>query len=157
MVARIRDMMDRQVTHMVRLVDDLLDIARSNGGKIDLKKGRVSLQGILTAAVEANAPMIEGARHRLYVSMPDEPLLVLVDPTRMVQVLGNLLNNAAKYTPAGGVIRLNAAIEGGQIVIAVEENGIGIPAASLPFIFDMSNQVGRNMYLSHGGLGTLAS
>jgi PAS domain S-box-containing protein len=153
MVTRIRDMMDRQVTHMVRLVDDLLDIARINGGKIDLKKERVALQAILTAAVEANAPMIEGARHQLYVSTPDEAVEVLVDPTRMVQVLGNLLNNAAKYTPAGGIIRLDAVREGGQVVISVEDNGVGIPAASLPFIFDMFNQVGRNMDLSHGGLG----
>ncbi|USX26797.1 ATP-binding protein [Oxalobacteraceae bacterium OTU3CINTB1] len=153
MVERMRDMMDRQVTHMVRLVDDLLDIARINGGKIDLKKERVSLQSIVSAAVEANAPMIENARHRLYVVMPDEEIELLVDPTRMVQVLGNLLNNAAKYTPPGGRIDLSAVQEGGQIVIAVEDNGVGIPEASQPFIFDMFNQVGRNMDLSHGGLG----
>ena len=153
MVERMRDMMDRQVTHMVRLVDDLLDIARINGGKIDLKKERVSLQSIVSAAVEANAPMIENARHRLYVVMPDEEIELLVDPTRMVQVLGNLLNNAAKYTPPGGRIDLSAVQEGGQIVIAVQDNGVGIPEASQPFIFDMFNQVGRNMDLSHGGLG----
>lgn len=153
MVERMRDMMDRQVTHMVRLVDDLLDIARINGGKIDLKKERVSLQSIVASAVEGNAPMIENARHRLYVVMPDEDIEVLVDPTRMVQVLGNLLNNAAKYTPPGGRIDLSAVREGGQIVISVEDNGVGIPEASQPFIFDMFNQVGRNMDLSHGGLG----
>jgi signal transduction histidine kinase/CheY-like chemotaxis protein len=153
MVERMRDMMDRQVTHMVRLVDDLLDIARINGGKIDLKKERVTLQSIVSAAVEANAPMIENARHRLYVVMPDEDIEVLVDPTRMVQVLGNLLNNAAKYTPPGGRIDLSAVQDGGHIVISVEDNGVGIPEASQPFIFDMFNQVGRNMDLSHGGLG----
>lgn len=153
MVERMRDMMDRQVTHMVRLVDDLLDIARINGGKIDLKKERVSLQSVMSAAVEANAPLIESARHRLYVVMPDESVEVTVDPTRMVQVLGNLLNNAAKYTPAGGRIDLSAVRDGDQIVISVEDNGVGIPEASLPFIFDMFNQVGRNMDLSHGGLG----
>nr|WP_315401943.1 ATP-binding protein [uncultured Duganella sp.] len=152
-VGRMRDMMDRQVTHMVRLVDDLLDVARINGGKIDLKKERVSLQAILSSAVEANAPMIEKANHRLEVAMPDEPIEVTVDPTRMVQVLGNLLNNAAKYTPAGGRIALKAARDGAQIVIAVEDNGVGIPEASLPLIFDMFNQVGRNKDLSHGGLG----
>jgi PAS domain S-box-containing protein len=153
MVERMRDMMDRQVTHMVRLVDDLLDIARINGGKIDLKKERVSLQSIISAAVEANAPMIGKAHHRLHVVMPDEAIELLVDPTRMVQVLGNLLNNAAKYTPPGGRIALGAARDGGEIVISVEDNGVGIPEASQPFIFDMFNQVGRNMDLSHGGLG----
>ncbi|MEO5934635.1 MAG: ATP-binding protein, partial [Duganella sp.] len=152
-VERMRDMMDRQVTHMVRLVDDLLDIARINGGKIDLKKQRVALQTIMSAAVEANAPLIESARHRLYVVMPDDAVEVTVDPTRMVQVLGNLLNNAAKYTPAGGRIDLSAVRDGDQIVISVEDNGVGIPEAALPFIFDMFNQVGRNMDLSHGGLG----
>jgi PAS domain S-box-containing protein len=152
-VARMCDMMDRQVTHMVRLVDDLLDVARINGGKIELRKERVTLQSILSAAVEANAPMIAGARHRLQVHMPDQPIALLVDPARMVQVLGNLLNNAAKYTPAGGSIDLSAVREDGQIVIAVRDNGVGIPEASLPFIFDMFNQVGRNMELSHGGLG----
>ncbi|SEO33157.1 PAS domain-containing protein [Duganella sp. CF517] len=153
MVERMRDMMDRQVTHMVRLVDDLLDVARINGGKIDLKKERVSLHGIVSAAVEANAPMIEGARHRLHVAMPDEAIELLVDPTRLVQVLGNLLNNAAKYTPPGGRIDVSAVRDGAQIVIAVADNGVGIPQAAQPFIFDMFNQVGRNMDLSHGGLG----
>jgi len=152
-VERMRDMMDRQVTHMVRLVDDLLDIARINGGKIDLKKERVTLQSIVSAAVEANAPMIDTARHRLHVVMPDEAIKVSVDPTRMVQVLGNLLNNAAKYTPPGGRIDLSVARDDGQIVISVEDNGVGIPEAEQPFIFDMFNQVGRNMDLSHGGLG----
>jgi signal transduction histidine kinase/ActR/RegA family two-component response regulator len=152
-VAKIREMMDRQVTQMVRLVDDLLDVARISGGKIDLKKELVELKQILSTAVETSLPLIEANQHELTVNIPEEALLVEVDTTRICQVISNLLNNAAKYTPAGGRIALSAYQEDGFAVICVSDTGIGIPEESLPMVFEMFNQVGQNMDRAQGGLG----
>ncbi len=150
---KIRAMMDRQVTHMVRLIDDLLDIARIGGGKLELKKEWVSLREVLASAVETSLPLIETFRHRLAQELPDPALMVEVDATRLAQVVANLLNNAAKYTPPGGRITLSATVEGQSVLITVADNGIGIPADAIDSVFDMFNQVGRHKDRAHGGLG----
>ena len=152
-VERTRSMMERQVTHMVRLVDDLLDIARISTGKVDLKKERVDLQTVIASAVETSMPLIEAGRHELLVQIPEEALLLEVDLTRVAQVVSNLLNNAAKYTPARGRIGLAAHRDDGFVVIAVTDTGIGIPPAAMPTVFEMFTQVGRNMERAQGGLG----
>jgi PAS domain S-box-containing protein len=152
-IERTRAMMERQVSHMVHLVDDLLDIARISTGKVDLKKERVELQTIIASAVETSMPLIEAGRHELLVHVPDETMLLDVDLTRVAQVVSNLLNNAAKYTPARGRIGLTVHRDGGFVVIAVSDTGIGIPPSSMPTVFEMFTQVGRNMERAQGGLG----
>ena len=152
-VSRSRDMMERQLAQLVRLVDDLLDIARITRGKVELKRERVSLQSVAAGAVETCMPLMESARHELAVQMPAEPLMLDVDPVRLAQVVGNLLNNAAKYTPRGGHIGLTAYRENGEAVVSVSDDGIGIPEESLGSVFDMFTQVGRNMERAQGGLG----
>jgi signal transduction histidine kinase/DNA-binding response OmpR family regulator len=152
-IERTRGMMERQVNHMVHLVDDLLDVARITTGKVDLKKERVDLQTVIASAVETSMPLIEAGRHELVVQMPDEVLLLEIDLTRVAQVVSNLLNNAAKYTPVRGRIGLSVRREGAEVVIAVSDTGIGIPPASMPTVFEMFTQVGRNMERAQGGLG----
>jgi signal transduction histidine kinase/CheY-like chemotaxis protein len=152
-VAKVRDMMERQVTHMVRLIDDLLDIARISGGKLDLKRERVELTTVLFSAVETSLPLIEAGQHALELDVSDEPMAVDVDATRIGQVVSNLLNNAAKYTPAGGRITLSAKRDGADALICVTDNGVGIPRESLAGVFDMFSQVGRNLDRAQGGLG----
>ena len=152
-IERTRAMMERQVSHMVHLVDDLLDIARITTGKVDLKKERVDLQTVIASAVETSMPLIEAGQHELLVHLPEEELLLDVDLTRVAQVVSNLLNNAAKYTPARGRIGLTAQREDAFVVIAVTDTGIGIPPASMPTVFEIFTQVGRNMERAQGGLG----
>jgi PAS domain S-box-containing protein len=148
-----RDIIDRQVTHLVRLVDDLLDVSRITSGKISLQKERVSLTLIVTNAVEASRPLIESEHHQLTVTLPDEPLYLDADLTRMAQVLQNLLNNAAKYTPPGGKIGLRAAFDGQQVTIRITDTGIGIPPEMLSHVFNLFTQVGRSIEWQTGGLG----
>nr|WP_314546117.1 PAS domain S-box protein [uncultured Massilia sp.] len=152
-VGRVRAMMERQVTHMVHLIDDLLDIARISGGKLELKKARVDLAEVLASAVETSLPVIEAGQHRLRVDMAQEPLLADVDATRISQVVANLLNNAAKYTPAGGSIVLALRREGTEAIVTVADTGVGIQADALEGVFEMFSQVGRNMDRAQGGLG----
>ncbi|QJD99450.1 PAS domain S-box protein [Massilia forsythiae] len=152
-VARVREMIDRQTTQMTHLISDLLDIARVTSGKIEIRKQAVDLNTIVSDAVETCLPAIEGARHALSVQLVPEPLALQADPTRIAQVVGNLLTNAAKYTPPGGRIRLSVTRDDGAALIAVTDSGIGIPAESLASVFDMFSQVGRNMGHSQGGLG----
>jgi PAS domain S-box-containing protein len=152
-IAKIRDMMDRQITYMVRLIDDLLDVARISGGKMELKRETTELKNILSSAVETSLPLIEASHHDLVVDVPEEPLLVNVDVTRIAQVIANLLNNAAKYTPPRGHIRLSVQRGGNQAVITVTDSGVGIPPESLTDVFEMFSQVGRNMDRAQGGLG----
>jgi CheY-like chemotaxis protein len=152
-IAKVRDMMERQVTHMVRLIDDLLDIARISGGKLDLKRERVELKNVLFSAVETSLPLVEAGKHALDLRISDDSMLVDVDATRIGQVVSNLLNNAAKYTPAGGRISLIAARDGADALICVTDNGVGIPSESLAGVFDMFSQVGRNLDRAQGGLG----
>ena len=152
-VARVRPMMERQLGHLVHLIDDLLDIARISSGKVELRPEPVNLRDIVTAAVEASMPMIESNQHALDVHLPAAPPVMKVDAVRVAQVISNLLTNAAKYTPRGGHITLQAIVATQQVVITVTDNGIGIPAESLPHIFDMFNQVGKHIERSQGGLG----
>ena len=152
-VAKIRAMMERQVAQMVRLIDDLLDVARISGGKIELQRSPVEVRRLLAAAIETSTPFIERGGHQLLVEQPDETLVLDADATRIAQVLSNLLNNSAKYSPLGGRITLTVAREGEQVRITVADNGIGIPVDSLSSIFLMFNQVGHNMHRAQGGLG----
>jgi CheY-like chemotaxis protein len=146
-------MMQRQVSAMTRLIDDLLDIARINSGKLVLQKEVVDLKAVIANAVETTLPHIEAAQHTLAQHIPGEALPVYVDPVRMTQVFGNLLTNAAKYTPSKGRITLSVAREGAQVRVTVSDTGIGIPAGSLNKVFDMFAQVGRHGDIAQGGLG----
>ena len=148
-----RDIIDRQVKHLIRLVDDLLDISRISSGKISLQKERVSLALIVTDAIEASRPLIESENHQLTVTLPAEPVYLDGDLTRLAQVLQNLLNNAARYTPPGGKIALHAEFDGQQVVIRVTDTGIGIPREMLSHVFDLFTQVDRSIERSSGGLG----
>jgi signal transduction histidine kinase len=149
----VRDMMDRQLTHLVRLIDDLLDVSRVSQGKIDLRRETISVQDVLQSAIETSRPLIESAKHVLTLDVPQTPLWLDADLTRLAQVVGNLLNNAAKYTPEGGAITLSAREEGDDVAIGVSDNGSGIPADMLPKVFDLFTQVDRTMDRAQGGLG----
>jgi signal transduction histidine kinase/CheY-like chemotaxis protein len=150
---RVQAMLERQVNHLVRLVDDLLEVSRITRGKIELRRERVELAGVLRGAVETSRPLIEAARHQLAISVPPEPLVLHADPVRLTQVIANLLNNAAKYTEEGGQIWLSARREGGHAVIVVRDSGLGIPADMLPRVFEMFAQVDHTRTRSQGGLG----
>jgi PAS domain S-box-containing protein len=152
-LARVRDVMERQVSHMVHLIDDLLDVARISGGKLHLRKAHVALAPILASAVETSLPLIEAARHALSVDIADDGIAVEADATRIAQVVANLLNNAAKYTPPGGRIALVLRREGSQAVIPVTDTGVGIPPGALLSVFDMFSQVSGESERSQGGLG----
>jgi PAS domain S-box-containing protein len=152
-VTQARDMMERQLGHMVRLVDDLLDISRISQNKMELRRSRLLLADVVSSAVETARPSIEAANHELTISLPTEPLYLDADLTRLAQVLSNLLTNSAKYTEPGGRIWLVGESKGGEVVVSVRDTGIGIPAESLPRIFDMFSQVDRSIERSTGGLG----
>ena len=147
------EMMERQVAHMVRLVDDLMEVSRITRGKIELRKARVELTAVLAAAMETSRPLIEAANHALDVDLPDEPLALEADAMRLAQVFSNLLNNAAKYTDAGGRIRIAARREDGQAVISIVDNGVGMSAESLASVFDMFVQARLSDQREQGGLG----
>jgi CheY-like chemotaxis protein len=151
--AQARDMMDRQLSHMVRLIDDLLDISRINRNKMELRRVRVALSEVMASAVETAQPMIDEAGHELTVSLPQQPIYLDADLTRLAQVVSNLLTNSAKYTLHGGRIWLSAERQGPEVIVSVRDTGIGIPAASLETIFDMFSQVDRSIERSTGGLG----
>ena len=152
-LARTRAMMDRQLSHMVRLIDDLLDVSRISRNKMELRRSRVLLADVVRSAVETARPAVEAGGHQLAVSLPPEPILLNADLTRLAQVFGNLLTNSTKYTERGGQIRLTATRGGDQVVVTVQDDGIGIPASALPNIFDMFSQVDRSIERSTGGLG----
>jgi PAS domain S-box-containing protein len=153
LAAETREMMDRQLSHMVRLIDDLLDVSRITSNKVTLRKERVSLRTIVETAVEASRPLIEAAGHALTLSLPEETVWLTADPTRLAQVLGNLLMNAAKYTPEKGCIELAATCEGQDVIVRVTDTGLGIPAGMLAKVFEMFAQVNRTLDRSQGGLG----
>jgi PAS domain S-box-containing protein len=150
---RARDMMERQVDIMVRLVDDLLDVARISSGKIELQRQVESLQTIVARAVETVMPSIEAHRHTLTVNAPADPIMAEVDSARLIQVLANLIGNAAKYTPAGGQVKVAAFVEGNEAAISVSDDGVGIDADALGRVFDMFSQVGSTRSMAQGGLG----
>jgi PAS domain S-box-containing protein len=142
-----------QIRHMTRMVDDLLDVSRITRGKVILQKEPIDLERVVDLAVEAGRPLIEDCNHHLSVTLPSHPVLLEVDPARMAQVLSNLLNNAAKYTDGGGQISLTAEPVGQEVVIRVRDNGIGISPELLPHVFDMFTQADVTLSRSRGGLG----
>lgn len=152
-LTQVREIMERQVNHMVRLIDDLLDVSRISCGKIELRKESVELATIVSTAVEANRPLLDAAGHQLALSLPAEPIFLEADPVRLAQIVANLLNNAAKYTPAGGQIWFTAQMEGTDVVLSVRDNGLGISAEMLPRVFDMFAQLDNTISRSQGGLG----
>lgn len=149
----LRSMLERQVVHLVRLIDDLLDISRVSRGKIDLRKESIDLDTALQAAIEASQPLIEAQQHTLTVEKPVEPVWLEADLTRLAQVLSNLLNNAAKYTPDGGQIGLTVTKMEDKVMISVSDNGSGIPPEMLPRIFELFTQLDHGHARAQGGLG----
>jgi PAS domain S-box-containing protein len=150
---RVQEIMTRQVEHMCRLVDDLLEVSRITRGKIELRRERVDLGRVIRGALETSASLIERAEHELTVSLPGEPLIVDGDAVRLAQVFANLLNNAVKYTDPPGVIEVSARRNGGSVVVSVRDNGVGIRPEMLPRIFDMFTQAERSPDRSQVGLG----
>jgi PAS domain S-box-containing protein len=151
-----REVIDRQVQQLTHLVDDLLDVSRITRGKIELRKERIELAAILERALETSRPVVEAAHHRLTVTFPEGPVWVAADLTRMAQVLSNLINNAAKYTRAGGHIQVSASGAGRPQAVAtiqVRDDGIGIQPEMLSHIFDMFAQVDTSLERAQGGLG----
>jgi CheY-like chemotaxis protein/anti-sigma regulatory factor (Ser/Thr protein kinase) len=148
------EVIERQVTHMTRLVDDLLDISRIRAGKIELRPEYVTLRTVIKHAVEEAAPAIAKASHSLEIDIPDEPVWVHGDPARLAQVVTNLLDNSAKYTPRGGRLRLVVSSTGEQAAISVRDNGIGIPGDRVASVFEMFQQVKTSPEASRGlGIG----
>lgn len=152
-LAWARQVIQRQVKHMAWLLDDLLDVARITQGKLELKRDRVTLTSIVDAAVEAVRPLLDAKQHRLTLTLPDADPVLWVDPLRLAQVMSNLLNNAAKYTDAGGEVALVAQVDAMELSLSVTDNGIGIPETMLTRIFTMFSQVDGNAGRSEGGLG----
>ena len=150
---RCREVMERQVHQLVRLVDDLLDVSRVMRGKIDLRRERVELASIVARAVEMVQPLIEAQGHNLTIDLPHESLLLDADPVRLSQVVGNLLTNAAKYTQPAGRVAITAQRSGDQAVLRIRDNGIGIAPEMLHDIFDLFVQADHSTSRSQGGLG----
>ncbi len=150
---RVQEIMERQIEHMVRLVDDLLEISRITTGKIELRIEPVEIASVIRSAVETSRPAIDDHGHQLATTLPPEPLTVEADAVRLSQVIANLLNNAAKYTEQPGQIWLSVSRDRGEVVISVRDNGIGISADLLPKVFDMFTQAERSKRHSQDGLG----
>ena len=148
-----RSIMERQVKSLVRLVDDLLDMSRITQGKIELRRQDIDLADVVGQAIETVRPLIDSQEHELTVSLPDEPVLLHADPTRLAQIIANLLNNAAKYSDRRGHIWLTAARDANQLVLQVRDAGIGIDSRMLPQIFEMFVQVDKGHGRTHGGMG----
>jgi CheY-like chemotaxis protein/two-component sensor histidine kinase len=153
LIKQARATMDRQVSQMTRLIDDLLDLSRISRDKIELKRERLELASVVYHAVEASRPFCDSAGHELSVALPSEPIYLDADPVRLAQIIGNLLNNACKYTESGGNIWLSARRQGSDLVMKVKDTGVGIPTDMLSRIFEMFAQVGRSLERSQGGLG----
>ena len=152
-VVRVQDLMERQVDHLVRLVDDLLDVSRITRGKIELRKERIDVATIVRNAVEVSRPAVDANRHQLAIALPPEPIDVEADVVRMAQVLANLLNNAAKFTPEGGQIWLTVSREIDDVAISVRDSGPGMSAELLPRVFDLFAQGEQELGRVYGGLG----
>jgi len=145
--------MERQLTHMVGLIDDLLDVSRITLGKLMLRKEHVPLTAVVSSAVEAIRPLVEQLGQKLTVTLPQQPLVVDADLPRLSQVFLNLLSNAAKYSDPGGHIQMNVQRQGSDVVVSVKDTGIGIAADQLPRIFQMFTQVDQSSEKARGGLG----
>ncbi len=152
-IEQSRTMMERQLGQMVRLIDDLLDVSRISQGKLALRKERVELARIIEHAIETSRPLIEQARHELTACVPEEPIYIDADVTRMAQVFANLLNNAARYTEPGGHIGLSVERHPHEVVVQVQDDGIGISAEMLPHVFELFAQGDRTLEQAQGGLG----
>lgn len=148
-----RAMIERQLKHLVRLIDDLMDVSRLTRGKLELRKERVELATVLQIAVETNRPLLESKQQHVTLDLPREPLLVEADTTRLAQVFANLLNNGAKYSDAWADIAIRAVREGDQVAVSVCDHGVGIQDDMLERIFDMFTQVERPHHSPHDGLG----
>jgi PAS domain S-box-containing protein len=144
---------ERQVKHMSRLLDDLLDVSRFTQGKVQLRCERVDFSSIVSHAVETATPLIEAKGHRLTVRLPAEPVYLQGDPTRLAQIVANLLNNAAKYTEPGGMIALTAQRDGAELMLRVADTGIGLSAEMVPRVFDLFTQADLSLDRTQGGLG----
>jgi PAS domain S-box-containing protein len=151
--ARAREMMERQLNHMVRLVDDLLDLSRITRGEMELRKEDISIQDVLTLAVENSKVALDSGGQVFHQELPDEVIKVHGDPTRLAQIVSNLLVNAAKYTPTGGQIQLKAHAKNQRVIIEVQDSGAGIPPDMLESVFEMFGQVNRTLDRAQGGLG----
>jgi signal transduction histidine kinase/ActR/RegA family two-component response regulator len=152
-VGRVRAVMERQVNHLVRLVDDLMEVSRITRGKIALRRERTELGRVLRTALETSQPLLESAGHHLEVELPEQALPLDADPVRLAQVFSNLFNNAAKYSEQPGTIRVRAHREGHEVVVSVCDQGIGIEPEMLPHVFEMFTQVDGSHRRSQGGLG----
>jgi PAS domain S-box-containing protein len=150
---RLAPMMERQIGHTVRLVDDLLDVSRISSGKIALKAARVRLDAVVQQAMDIAAPLVRAAGHELAVRVPPGPIVLNADGVRLAQVIGNLLHNACKFTPRGGRIALEVTTHERDLLIEVSDNGVGIPARELGNIFNLFSQLDNGMERSQGGLG----
>jgi signal transduction histidine kinase len=148
-----REIMERQVRQMVRIIEDLLDVSRITRDKLELRKQPVDLCEIIRNAVETSQPLIESRGHRLHINLPATSIPLEADLTRLAQVLANLLNNSAKYTEVGGDIWVSAEVLSHDVVIRVKDNGVGIAAEALPTVFEMFKQVDQSFERSQGGLG----
>jgi len=146
------EVIDRQVSLMARLIDDLLDVSRINRGLIDLQREHTDLRALVHASVEATQALIEAKRHRISVDVPPG-IAIHADPARVSQVVGNLLTNAAKYTPSGGRIEVTGSVEAGKAVLVVSDNGLGVPAADIGRLFQMFSQLPHTASHAQGGLG----
>jgi signal transduction histidine kinase/CheY-like chemotaxis protein len=153
LIDKCRVLIDKQARHITRLVDDLLDVSRLELGKIELRRQRVDLNEVAAAAVEACLPITSEQRHEVTLRTARQPVPVLVDPVRLEQAIGNLIVNAAKFTPAGGTIAIETAVEGGQGLVAVTDNGIGIRPDMLESIFELFTQSEVTIDRTKGGLG----
>jgi CheY-like chemotaxis protein/two-component sensor histidine kinase len=144
---------ERQMKQMTRLIDDLMDLSRVTRNKLELKGARAKLADIVHVALETSQPLLESGGHRFTLQMPGEPIALEADAARLAQVVSNLLNNAAKFTPRGGDISLRVERDGDDAVLRVRDNGVGIPPEALPFIFDMFAQADHSLERAHAGLG----
>lgn len=153
-VDRTREMIESQVHHLVRLVDDLLDVSRVTAGKIQLRKESVALQTVIDNAVDNARPLLEARKHRVSVSMPPDPIHIEGDPTRLTQIFSNLLDNSAKYTEEGGTISVSVERQENAVTVTVRDNGIGIVPELLPHVFELFTQAQRTLDRAEGGLAS---
>lgn len=148
-----RGVLERQVGQIARLVDDLLEVSRVAEGKLELRRERVDLNAVIQQSIESSRGLIDASSHALTLNLPDTPIILDADPARLTQVIQNLVNNAAKYTPTGGMIEVTAVRDAAEVVVSVRDNGIGIAAEHLPTIFGIFTQLGSGLSRAQGGLG----
>lgn len=151
--SRATETMERQVTQMVRLIDDLLDVNRISRGKLALRKQRTELASVVYQAAEICRPLVESAGHELKIELPEQPVYLHADAVRLAQVFSNLLNNSCKFTEPGGRLQLSAVRQGEEVVVSIKDNGVGIPPDKLESIFGMFSQIGGALERTKGGLG----